>query len=229
MMTLQRTQTTHNPGSVRRLSPRQRGVSLLFALIALVALSLAVVGLVRTVGTGSLVVGNLGFKLDATATGDRGAELAISWLQSNLGGTTLDNDVPVAGYYATSLDALDPTGGNTTAATRAVVNWDGDNCASASGAFTACMLPATANVVGDNSVRWIITRLCATAGPQAAPNSCATSMTQGGGEDANSSGLTYSNPGGFGQAASTSPYFRIVVRTVGARRTVSFTETIIHF
>ena len=101
-----------------RRAGAQRGLSLLFALLALVALSLAAVGLVRSVGNGSLVVGNLGFKLDATATSDRGAELAITWLQNNVSGVTLDNDVTASGYYATSTDALDPTGRNTSASPR---------------------------------------------------------------------------------------------------------------
>ena len=71
----------------------QRGLSLLFALLALVALSLAAAGLVRTVGGGSLAVGNLGFKLDATTSADRGGEAAIAWLQANNAGVTLDSNV----------------------------------------------------------------------------------------------------------------------------------------
>ena len=207
----------------------QRGLSLLFALLALAALSLAAVGLVRTVGGGSLAVGNLGFKLDATATADRGAEAAIVWLQSNLAGITLDSDVVASGYYATSKDALDPTGRNTSAATRAVVDWNNDTCAAVSGGFSACLDPRPAMAIGDNQVSWIITRLCATAGAKdAAGNSCATSLTSGVVEDPNSGSLDAGNPGGF-PTTVYSPYFRIVVRSVGGRNAVSYTETIVHF
>ena len=45
----------------------QRGVSLLFALMALAAMLLAAVALVRSVDSGALVLGNLGFKQEATA------------------------------------------------------------------------------------------------------------------------------------------------------------------
>jgi type IV pilus assembly protein PilX len=207
----------------------QRGLSLLFALLALAALSLAAVGLVRSVGTGSLVMGNLGFKLDATASGDRGSELAIAWLQANVGGTTLDANAVAAGYYATSTDALDPTGRNTATLPRAAVDWNNDNCASVNGAYSACLDAAPVTAVGGNSVSWIITRLCAAAGSKdAVTNSCATSLTSGTTDDANSSGLDYAAPTGFG-TATTNPYYRIVVRTVGGRNTVSFTETIVHF
>ncbi len=48
----------------------------LFALLALAAMSLAAVALVRSVDGGSLVIGNLGFKQDTTRAADRAAELA---------------------------------------------------------------------------------------------------------------------------------------------------------
>lgn len=208
---------------------RQRGVSLLFALLALVALSLAAMGLVRTVGNTSLVVGNLGFKMDATASADRGAEQAITWLQNNMAGTGLDANVTASGYYATSLDALDPTGRSSTASSRAVVDWNNDNCATISGAYTSC-IDATAPVtLGGNQVNWVITRLCASAGSKDdVSNSCATSLTSGVADDANSGGLDTASPGGLA-GSTVAPYFRVIVRTVGARNTVSYTETIVHF
>lgn len=206
----------------------QRGLSLLFALLALVALSLAAVGLVRSVGTGSLVIGNLGFKMDAAATADRGAELAISWLQSNLAGATLDQDTTASGYYATSKDALDPTGRNTASATRAVVDWNGDNCATVGGSFSACLDASAASTVGTNAVSWVITRLCASTGSKDdVSNSCATSLTSGTVDDPNSGSREYGNED-LGSTTS-SPYYRVIVRTVGGRNTVSYTETIVHF
>lgn len=208
---------------------RQRGLSLLFALLALLALSLAAVGLVRSVGGNSLAVGNLGFKLDATASSDRGAELAIAWLQANTTGITLDNNVTASGYYATSTDALDPTGRNTTASPRAVVDWDNDGCASVGGVYSACLEPSAAVSVAGNTVRWIITRLCASEGSKDdVTNTCATSLSSGTVDDASSGGVDYGAARGFG-ATTTNPYFRIVVRTVGGRNAVSHTETIVHF
>lgn len=206
---------------------RARGVTLIFALLALLIISVAAVGLVRTVGSGSLVVGNLGFKREATASTDRGAELAIAWLQANLG-STLDNDVVTSGYYATAAQALDATGRQTAASPRLVVDWNADNCANVSGGFTACIDPSATATVAGNRIAWVITRLCAAAGSKdAIGNSCATAVG-GAADDPNSGSVDYSNPAGH-MNTTTNPYYRIVVRTVGARNTVAFTETIVHF
>ncbi|MDD2893419.1 MAG: hypothetical protein PHF20_05775 [Halothiobacillaceae bacterium] len=59
---------------------RQRGVVLFFALVALVAMSLAAVALIRSVDTSTLIAGNLSFKQAATNSGDKGIEAAISWM-----------------------------------------------------------------------------------------------------------------------------------------------------
>lgn len=220
---------THRIGMRTRLLP-QRGVSLLFALLALAALALAAVGLVRTVGTGMLAVGNLGFKLDATATTDRGAELAIAWLQANA--ASLDATSSADGYYATGLTALDPTGRNTSSATRVVVDWDQDgSCASTEGSFATCIAPRPALPIGTsaNMVSWVITRLCAAAG-SAAPstNSCAVTLPSGQLASTNKGDSTY-NGLKISTTANTSPYYRIVVRAKGGRNSVSFTETVVHF
>lgn len=208
---------------------KTRGMALIYALLALLALALAAVGLIRSVGGDSQVIGNLSFKRDATGTGDLGAEQAIAWLTANLGGSTLDANNAAAGYYATSYDALDPTGRRTSQTPRAVVDWAGDGCASVSGTYTACLSPAPTVTLAGNSVNWVITRLCAAAGSKDdTSNSCATTLTSGPVDDANSGGLDYSQPGGLGGSSST-VYYRIIVRTAGARRTASFTETIVHF
>jgi type IV pilus assembly protein PilX len=211
-------------------SRRERGMSLLFALMALVALSLAAVALVRTVGSGSQIIGNLGFKQDATTSADRGSELAVAWLFSNATGTTLQQDGSTgSGYYATSLDALDPTGTNLTATTRVVVDWDGNGCSGAGGTVTSCLRPSDPTTVNGNTVRYFITRLCSVAGaPTASGVVCATPLTSTTGEDTNKGNRTYSDPRGF-DTPSINPYYRIVVRAVGARNTHSFTETIVHF
>jgi hypothetical protein len=210
-------------------SRAERGLSLLFALLALVALSLAAAGLVRTVGGGSLAVGNLGFKLDATTSADRGGEAAIAWLQANNTGVTLDSNVTASGYYATSTDALDATGRNIAAATRAVVDWNNDNCASVSGTYSACLDASPPTTVGGNSVSWIVTRLCASVGSKNdVTNSCATTLSSGNVDDSASGGQSYGENGGFANA-TTAPYYRIVVRSLGGRNAVSFTETIVNF
>jgi Tfp pilus assembly protein PilX len=56
---------------------KQRGVVLFFALIAMLAIMLAAVALVRSVDTSTMIAGNLAFKQAATTAGDAGTEAAI--------------------------------------------------------------------------------------------------------------------------------------------------------
>lgn len=55
----------------------QQGVSLIFALVALVALMLGALAMVRNVDSGTQLLGNLGFKQDATAAADQATRQAI--------------------------------------------------------------------------------------------------------------------------------------------------------
>ncbi len=209
-------------------APRQAGSALLAALIALVLLALAAVAVTRSVSTGSLIIGNLGFKQDAALAGDQAAETAIAWIQANVGGTTLQADAPASGYYSTSLDALDPTGRQTAVATRAVVDWDKDSCASVSGAYSSCITPSNELNVAGNRSRYVITRLCAAAGdPNAVGNSCVSPLAFSGPDDMNRAGYDYSKPTSLGDV-TTAPLYRIVVRTLGARGTTSFAEAMVH-
>ncbi len=64
-------------------------MSLIFALLTLVALSLAAVALVRSVDTSTTVIGNLGFKQDSTFYAGQAAEEAIAWLNANKTSTVL--------------------------------------------------------------------------------------------------------------------------------------------
>jgi Tfp pilus assembly protein PilX len=211
--------------AVRR---RQSGSSLLFALIALVLLALAAVGLTRSVNTGALIIGNLAFKQEVALAGDRAAETAIAWIEANSSGTVLLGDAEASGYYSTSLDALDPTGRLTSVASRAVVDWDMDGCEAAGGSFSSCITPSAEVVVNGNRSRYVITRLCAASGdPNDSSNSCMSPLIVSGPDDLNRAGYDYAKPTSLGDT-TTAPLYRIVVRTVGARGTTGFTEAIVH-
>lgn len=212
-------------------TPRaQRGVSILFAMITLVMISLAAVALVRSVDSGALVLGNLAFKQDATAASNVATERALTWLKANAAGTTLDKNGAVGtGYFATSLDGLDPTGRVTTSDNKlALVDWYADgSCAyvDADKFSGACIAPQTL-VLDDGSVaKWVITRMCAKQEPVAAGNTCSRPLA--------TSTTTASERGEVVgpriTASVASPYYRVVVRVQGPRNTVSFTETIVHF
>ena len=214
-------QSVRNDSLLSRKRSLQRGVTLLFALMSLVILGFAAVALTRSVDTGALIMGNLGFKQDTVLSGSSGAEQAIAWLQANMSGSALDSNIPASGYYADSRDKLDPTGGRTTAANPLPqVNWDG-TCS-----VLCDVTPFTGAVVNGNKIQWVITRLCLTAGAAAGANLCArppnvsTSGAKERGELMAGGRINSTVPG---------PYYRIIVRIEGPRNTVSYTESLVHF
>ncbi|HOY70459.1 MAG TPA: hypothetical protein PL131_07420 [Methylotenera sp.] len=79
---------------------RQKGVVLFFSLIALVAMSLAAVALIRSVDTNSMISGNLGFKQSTMYSSDAGINTAMTWLNANP--TLLNNNSAANGYFASS-------------------------------------------------------------------------------------------------------------------------------
>lgn len=166
----------HRPG-------RARGVSLLFALLALVTLSLAAVALVRSVDTSALVMGNLGFKRDATAAADQATQVAITKLNAGTIDLSADSAANAAeGYYATAHESIDATGHQQTLEGRELINWDVDGCKYAppdAGSSPTCVVrPADELNINGNRVRYVMFRLCATTGdPDSAGNSCARPKT----------------------------------------------------
>lgn len=201
-----------------RRGVRQRGLSLLFALMALVVISLASVALVRSVDTSGLVIGNLGFKQDATAAAGQMTETALTWLQANAAGLTLQNNVPNAGYYATSMDAVDMTGAFKSQG-RPQVDW------AAAGGCNNCLTPSVEASIGGNRARYVITRLCPTAGNPASIN-CAVPPGSAASPGGNRGAQDYNNLN-LQQIVNNSVYYRVVVRVQGPRGTLAFTETIV--
>jgi len=68
--------------ALRTAAPRQQqGLALMVALIALVAMTLAGVALVRSIDTNALIAGNLAFRQSATMSAEQGIEAAIKTLQ----------------------------------------------------------------------------------------------------------------------------------------------------
>jgi Tfp pilus assembly protein PilX len=206
----------------------QAGVSLLFTLMALVVLAFGAVALTRTVDTGTMIMGNLGFKQDALVSASTGTEQALTWLQANLSGTTLDANIPGRGYYASSIDKLDPTATHTSSSNKLpLVNWDGDCNGAVTGTFENCdVLPYTGTSVNGNRVQWVITRLCDNVGAPSGTNLCVRPAVTSS-STANDRGEL--NPGGRISSGIASPYFRVIVRVEGPRSTVSYTETLVHF
>lgn len=224
-----------------RLHP-QCGITLIIVMIALVSLSLAALALIRSIDTGTLVMGNLGFKQAATAQTDSAVETAMAWLSNKLGNAPTDlyqdrcssgctNGDATSAYYATSLDALDIPA-HTPAATRVLVDWENNGCSGM--IFTRCIKPSPSITNNGFVSSYIIARMCKTTGdPNDLANNCAQ-PTAGGSVSLQINkgeikyGKTTMLTGGGGGGANSILMFRIVARTQGPRNTVSYTETYVN-
>jgi hypothetical protein len=209
-------------------------MSLLFALMALVAMMMAAIALVRALDTGTLALGNLGFKQSTTSAADQAAEAALTWLGQQAPATLTADSTSPPGYYATSLEGLDVTGGESTDTSRSIVDWNVDNGAyapSGSYASSGCVIkPSNEITVNGATARYLIMRLCLTAGDSTATgNTCVTPLTNGSVGSGNKGEVKAGAGGGRFTLVSGGPYDRIVVRAQGPRNTVSFTETTVHF
>lgn len=219
-----------------------RGVSLVFSLITLAALSLAAVALIRSVDTGSTILGNLSFKQDTALAADEATRQAILWLNANRASATLQGNIGDRGYVASNVSVLDPTGSSTNTA-RAVVDWTSDptnpTCSAyPANSYTGGCLPSFAaeqqaagagpgGMANGVSARWVIVRLCASPGDPATI-SCARPLVATSGDSIERDEIR-SGGGGRPTLETLSQYFRVIVRAQGGRKTVTYTETIVHF
>jgi len=179
----------------RALRRAQQGAVLFIALIVLVAMSLAGLALMRGVDTGTLIASNLAFKQGATMAGDWGVEQARTWLIG--GAVDLKIDQPALAYYSTMQETLNVVTG---------FDWS-----------------TAANVGTDaagNQVSYVIHRLCSLPGDPVAV-ACVKSTTTTTSAASTKGAGTY---GGGAIAVPTSAFYRITVRVVGPRNTVSFVQ-----
>lgn len=206
----------------------QRGVSMLFALIALVVLTLGGVALVRSIDTGMLTLGNLGFRRSAVSEATIVTEKAVGWAYAQ-GPIILQNDGgDGSGYYATAVPNLAPLA-ILADATHPVslIDWENNLCAGSSLDVTRrCLKPHRETLPSGTEIAYVITRLCSVPGLGGKDRPCivplkqpaATSMDRG----------SYS---GLGRviAGSDVTFYRIIARTKGARNSIGVTETLVHF
>jgi hypothetical protein len=157
---------------IRGLAVKQRGVVLFFALIALVAMSLAAVALIRSVDTGAMIAGNLAFKQAAIGAGNSGVEAAKSWLDATqaandakdvLSDTThaFNLDDAANGYYSNADLALRLTDSSALP----YIKWDGTD--------SVCLPEDSAG----NTVCYVIQRMCRTANTVVANAECLFGMS----------------------------------------------------
>ena len=199
-------------------APRhQRGVVLLLSLIVLAAMSLAAIGLMRSVLTGNRVAGNLAFQQSALQSADRGLETAIAWLEQQARAVddkgvktnplndniTANKDKQISNSYIARRE--NPGEGQ---------NWETywEKTLLANGQVNT--LPVDA---AGNTVSYVIHRLCNTAGSNSACEVNRKVATDEGG--AKDSSIKIEPPG--------LPYYRITVRVQGPRNAVSFVQAVV--
>jgi type IV pilus assembly protein PilX len=197
------------------LPNRQRGVVLIIALLVLVAMTMAGVALIRSVDTATLVSSNLAFRQSATASSDRGMELAFDYLRG-LDAATLDKGAVGSGYHTTipSPD-VDFTGNGT----GTKVDWSSSE-----------VKVVTGTDVAGNSVAYIIHRLCAAGTEALDAVHCTTWQTQS--DPINDLGgvadLVIGGTSGLkGDPTVLRGLYRVTVRVKGPRNTYSFVQAIV--
>jgi Tfp pilus assembly protein PilX len=213
------------------LRHRQRGVSLLFAMVTVVALSLAAVAMIRSVDTGTTILGNLSFKQDTLMAADEATRLAIQWLEARqktdpdgLNVTQRDQ-----GYWAQLVPGLDPTS-TSQSAQRVAIDWNNDSCRSQRGPSPVdCLKTREHGLANQITARFLIVRLCSEAGSSTTgTNQCPRPLNAISQVTSERGEINSQNPVRIG-SSSVAEYYRIVVRAQGARNTVSTTETLVHF
>jgi type IV pilus assembly protein PilX len=203
-----------NRRSIPRVRARERGVVLMIALIVLVAMTLAGLGIIRSVDSGTLVAGNIGYRQAALASTDAALETAITWLVANK--NTLNVDIPGSGFYSTRQDALDITGNKTAGGTDGV-DWYNANP----------LIPVKAVHVGTDAsgsdLYYIINRLCSIPGGMNDPGQDCTTTTGTG------IGSTQGSPayGQQGLPEQDQPYYRVTVRADGLKNTVTYVQAMV--
>ncbi len=209
---------------------KQRGISLIVVLVALLIIGFAAVALLRSSDTGTLVVGNLAFKKTALAASDAGTEAALTWLVANAAGVTLYADNVANGYYSTTADGCDLTG--THHGGRRGRRRELDGCRP--GWRTATWTPGRwrpAGVPAGYTVRYVVNRVCNAAGD---PNSvfaadgvtpmvCSTAGA-GASEGSTRGGASYGNTPLTGTSQT---YYRITTRIDGPRNTVRYVQAVV--
>ena len=191
---------------------KQRGVVLFIALIALLVLSLAAVGLIRSVDTNTVIAGNLALKQSALVSSDRGTEAALNWMETtmNTNDQSLDSNQIAKGYFAT-FD----------------VNGDGqiDADDDAIALVDASGIVETEDDGLGNTVRYVIQRMCMQAAPASDTNMCMYGDNIVG---TGSQGVKSGTESGAKISSKQSPMYRITVRVSGPKNTVSYTQTFVY-
>jgi Tfp pilus assembly protein PilX len=197
---------------------RQRGIVMLFGLIALIIMMIGGVALIRSVGSSMVAAGNIAFKRDMANQGERVFATVLAEMQTgNLSTAVQRQNHRVASNYSASMLATNAQGIPLALLTN-------DAGFAAVGAV-ANDLSVPAQKV---TIRYVVDRLCATTGLDAVLGSSGCTLS----EDMVPKGGS-SNPwespaeGSAGNAGAVPPQvvYRLSVRVTGPRNTQSFFQS----
>jgi len=188
---------------------RQRGVTLIIALIVLAALTLAGLAMMRSVDTATLMAGNIASKKSTQSGADQGLQTGYWWLSSNATGAILQTDNTGAGYLS-SVPALEPDWMNN-------ANW-----------ANAFALNNGAQDAYGNKIYYLIHRMCPV--PNCAPgatcngniNTCGTTPDL---RAVSGDGLEHSKPEFW--TLPPQIHYRITARAVGPRNSITVVQTMV--
>jgi len=195
---------------LRQLKPlrTQRGVTLIIALIVLVAMTLAGVAMMRSVDTGTIVVGNIAFRQATVHSADQGLQAAYSYITANAGTTALYNDDNAIGLASKGYFSSNPT---------SEPDWMDSNTWN-----KAAVVNAGNPDAGGNVVYYMIHRLC--VDPNVANTSTVCAATP---DNAaiSGEGIDASAPNYFTRPPAT--HYRITAKSVGPRNSITIVQTLI--
>jgi len=186
----------------------QRGYMLMLVLVALVAMMISGVALVRSMDTNQLIAGNMASRNSTIHSADLAVQQAVNWIQANATNGALFADAPASGYNA-SQPAQEPDW--TKPAT-----WS--QCTTTSGA-TPCF---NASDGAGNQVSWMIHRMCSLAGGPGTANQFCSSLNG----TASSAGNSYSSDAVIFNGLPKN-FYRISIQVTGPRNTTTLTQAFV--
>jgi Tfp pilus assembly protein PilX len=194
----------------------QRGVVLLFALIALVVMLIAGVALIRSFNSSLFTAGNIAFKRDMQNQSERATQAALTAFRTGGLSTSGNRATTSATYnYSAARLATDAQGiPNALVAANFDATYPSNNLSSSDGSVT---------------VRYLIDRLCAAEGDETTlgSGSCilADNQTPAGTSSSNLQGPERSLKAGLSPASQQGVVYRLSIKVTGPRSTQSFFQS----
>jgi type IV pilus assembly protein PilX len=187
---------------------RQQGVVLVITLIMLVAMTLAVIAMVRSVDTSNLIAGNLAFQQSALLAADQGAESAANTLLPSLANSLTCTVNCPQGYLSWRQPNREPP----------VISWE-EFWGDVRGSAVTLQLQDAANNLTGYTAYYVVQAMCDENGqggcltpPPSASVSC----------EGNDLGKATQGCTTDGQK-----YYRVTTRVEGPRNSIAYIQTMI--